>query len=71
MNPTSGNYEAFKAVHEARMQSVRASAVAAGLNDRDRRSAGLMRRLAAWMAQRPATQERVAPKASPESLFWA
>ncbi len=71
MHGQGGNYEAFKALHEARMQSVRASAVSAGLTKRDRKTDGPFRRLTAWLGQRQAAPERVVPEPSPESLFWA
>jgi hypothetical protein len=63
------NYDAFTALHEARMQQVRASAVAAGLERRDR-SPGLMRRIADWLAHRP--RHRPAPTSgSVERFFWS
>ena len=71
MHSTAGNYEAFKALHEARMQSARATAVASGLSRRQRRGPGPIHQLMAWLGQRPNSLERVAPKTAPESLFWA
>jgi len=65
------NYEAFKAIHEARMQSVRATAVAAGLNGVERQRRLSLGRLLARFA--PSRTRRPAPPEvhSPETLFWA
>ena len=71
MDRAHGSYELFKAIHEARMQSVRATAMAAGLDGRKRqRRLGLQRILrmfAPGRARRPATPDAT----SPETLFWA
>ncbi len=69
MDRYGGNFEAFKAIHEARMQQVRASAVAAGL-DRSDRDAGALRRLARWLGSRPYPRP-TAPEASTQKFFWA
>lgn len=71
MDRFSGNYDTFKAIHEARMQHVRASAVAAGMTGRRQRR-GLDRILAIFAPgrHRTASQSPVDGTA-PEALFWA
>jgi len=66
MDRHHNSHEAFRALHEARMQHVRASAVAAA---RNRRSGdpGLIRRISNWMASRPGP---ATPEASAQSFFW-
>ncbi len=69
MDRYGANYEALKVIHEARMQQVRASAVAAGLN-RSNRDDGALRRLARWLGSRPHAGP-TAPGASTQKFFWA
>ncbi len=70
MDRYGSNYEALKVIHEARMQQVRASAVAAGLNRRDR-DAGALRRLAHWLVGSGPHARPTAPRASTQRFFWA
>lgn len=59
------NYEAFKVLHEARTQQLRATAVAAA---RDRRArVGLLQRISQWMDSRTGL---TTPEASAQSFFW-
>ncbi len=64
-----GNYEAFKALHDARMQAVRASAMAAAAARRERRGdASSLRRIVSWLG---AWQRQKAPsRASVRTFFW-
>ncbi len=72
MHQYHGGYEALNAIHEARRQQVRASALASGLGEH-RRTGHAFRRLADWLHISTRHQARAAEgrRASADSLFWA
>ncbi|MDH3730394.1 MAG: hypothetical protein OES13_04640 [Acidimicrobiia bacterium] len=63
------NYDAFKALHEARLQRARASAVAAGFGHRERVVRSPLRSAARHFANRRAIA--ITPSHSPETMLWA
>ncbi len=63
------NYDAVKTLHEARMQRVRASAVAAGLGHRERSHRSPLRFSARHLASR--TGITITRTHSPETMLWA
>lgn len=69
MDRYGGNYEAVKAMHEARMQQVRASADAADFGGRHESDVGLVRRLGRWLASL-AHHGQAPPGVSADRFFW-
>lgn len=70
MDPRYASYEALQALHEARTQSVRTSAAAAGLSER--RHHPVAQRLVRWMRSAVGRAEPGRPVGrSPETMFWA
>ncbi|MDH3731474.1 MAG: RNA dependent RNA polymerase [Acidimicrobiia bacterium] len=65
------NYDAFKAMHEARLQRVRASAVAAGLGDVERTHRSPLRFAARMFAVKDRTSVTIKANHSPETMLWA
>jgi hypothetical protein len=66
MHPAYSNYDALMRVHRARIESARASAVAAGLSNRPRRG----HRTIDTLVQRH-RRRTIRPGHNPETLFFA
>lgn len=67
MQPTHNSYDALMTTHRARIESARASAVAAGLGRQPRRGARTIEALRRFKAR----GHTVRPEHSPETLFFA
>ena len=65
------NYDAFKALHEARLQAVRASAVAAGLSGHRRRRVSLLERVRRVAGSGGRLRGESDSRPGSENIFWA
>ncbi len=63
------NYDAFRELHQARMQRARASAVASGWSQLDRSRRSPLRRTARLFGNK--RRLTMTPGHSPETMLWA
>ena len=63
------NYDAFKALHDARLQAARTSAAAAGLASRHRHRVSLLERVRRVIGVGGRLRHESGPRPRPETIF--